>query len=65
MNEKDLLTALDTLAAAIASLSRSIVAVRNGEPGTAREQVEVCVALLADYQLLHQKLRASLNVVTS
>lgn len=56
MNEKLLVTSLETLASAIASVSRSVVAMQKGDTLAAKEQIETCVGLLADFQELRDQL---------
>lgn len=50
MDEKLVAASLETLASAIASVSRSVIAMQKGDSLAAKEQIEVCVALLADFQ---------------
>jgi hypothetical protein len=59
MDEKALTTSLTTLASAIASLSRSVIAMQRGDSLTANEQIEVCVGLLANFQDAQEKIAAS------
>ncbi|PVM77505.1 hypothetical protein [Caulobacter radicis] len=56
MNEKLIITSLETLASAIASVSRSVVAMQKGDTLAAKEQIETCVGLLADFQELRDQL---------
>ncbi|MBT9471987.1 MAG: hypothetical protein V4514_19615 [Pseudomonadota bacterium] len=50
LDDKALSALLMTLASAIASLSRSIMAMQRGDSLSAKEQVEICVVLLANFQ---------------
>jgi len=56
MDEKLMIASLATLASAIASLSRSVIAMQKGDSLTANEQVEVCAGLLANFQAQHDRL---------
>jgi hypothetical protein len=59
MDEKQIATSLATLASAIASVSRSVIAMQKGDKRTASEQIEICVGLLADFQELQEQLAGS------
>jgi hypothetical protein len=58
MDEKLVAASLETLASAIASVSRSVIAMQKGDTLAAKEQIEICVALLADFQERHDQLTA-------
>ena len=58
MDERLLTTSLATLASAIASLSRSVIAMQKGDSLTANEQIEICVGLLANFQALQDQMTA-------
>jgi hypothetical protein len=50
VDEKLVADALATLASAIASLSRGVIAMQKGDSFTAMEQIEICAGLLANFQ---------------
>lgn len=56
MDEKLVAASLETLASAIASVSRSVIAMQKGDTLAAKAQIEICVALLADFQERHDQL---------
>ncbi|MGR4865152.1 hypothetical protein [Caulobacter sp. LARHSG274] len=65
MDEKQTATALATLASAIASVSRSVIAMQKGDSRTASEQIQICVGLLADFQDLQDQVLGNDKVKTS
>lgn len=65
MDDRQITNALATLASAIASVSRSVIAMQKGDTRAASEQIEICVGLLADFQDLHDQVLGNDRIKTS
>jgi hypothetical protein len=65
MDDKQIADALATLASAIASVSRSVIAMQKGDARAASEQIEICVGLLADFQDLQDQVLGNDRIKTS